>query len=127
MMLSFFCVQIQIRGMGSASRTLTGLANQCIGQTSLVLERVYTTLVLAMAIRVFVSVGAMTAVRSATVAALQVVDGGEHEVRAVEVEVFGIESGGRIGLGNGAAFHASIVSSKGRCGEGLQAMGRIKG
>jgi hypothetical protein len=68
----------------------------------------------------------VSAAGAATRSAFKVVDGSEHQVGAVEVEVFRLQRSWRIGLSSWAAFHVYIVSSFGGLGEGLRAVGRIK-
>ena len=99
------------------------------------LERVYTIPSSGLAIGIFWLVGAMAAARAATGPALEVVGGGEHEVGALEVVVFGLETSrrfaldfsGRVRLRRWVAFHVSILASNGECGAGPLAMGRIRG
>jgi hypothetical protein len=49
----------------------------------------------------------------ATVAALQVIGHGEDHVKAVEVEVFGREFGGKDGSGSGVMAGTSVASAFG--------------
>jgi hypothetical protein len=89
------------------------------------LEGVYTIPSSGLAIGIFWLVGTMAAARAATGPSLEVVGGGEHEILALEVEVFGLETGwsfaldfsGRIGPGRWAGFHGSILSSSGEWGK----------
>src|SRR5580658_10164130 len=80
----------------------------------LMLERVYTTPASGLAIGVFFLVWTMAAARAATRSALQVVGGREHQVRALEVVVFGLQMRRRDGLVRWVAFHASILSQRTR-------------